>query len=211
MKFAGKRLTATGLLKICWLLAFALMVCAMVLISKSGSLLFAALLERSSPPVSASQAKAAQAIVVLTGAKASMLEAARLHRQTGLPVLASGGNGEAADIKNHLEKNLYIPVKWTEGNSVNTEQNARFSADILARAQVRKIILVTHAMHMRRAQVMFVDQGFEVVPAPTDFSVWPELRWRDLLPSSEGRKLAKSALHEVFGLAFYKLRFAVQK
>ena len=78
------------------------------------------------------------------------------------------------------------------------------------KAQIQKIILVTHAMHMRRARAMFADQGFEVVPAPTDFSAWPELRWRDLLPSSEGRKLAKSALHEVFGLAFYKLCFAVQ-
>jgi len=203
-------MTGTGSLKICWLLAFALMICAMFLISKSGSLLFAALLERSSPPFSTPQAKAAQAIVVLTGHNASMLEAARLHRQTGLPVLASGGDGEAAAIKNYLEKSLQTPVKWTEGNSLNTEQNARFSADILAKAQVRKIILVTHAMHMRRAKAMFVDQGFEVVPAPTDFSAWPEFRWRDWLPSSEGRKLAKSALHEVFGLAFYKLRFANQ-
>ena len=203
-------MTATGLLKICWVLAFGLMVCAMFFISKSGSLLFAALLERSGPPFSTSQAKAAQAIVVLTGAKASMLEAARLHRQTGLPVLASGGDGEAAAIKNHLEKNLQTPVKWTEGNSLNTEQNARFSAAILAKAQVSKIILVTHAMHMRRARAMFADQGFEVVPAPTDFSPWPERRWRDLLPSSEGRKLTNLALHEVFGLAFYKLRFAVQ-
>ena len=210
MKFARERMTATGLMKICWLLMFALLVLAMFFVSKSGSLLFAALLERSAPPFSAPQASAAQAIVVLTGAKASMLEAARLHRQTGLPVLASGGEGEAAAIKNYLEKSLQTPVKWTEGNSINTEQIARFSADILAEAQVRKIILVTHAMHMRRAQAMFADQGFEVVPAPTDFSAWPELRWRDLLPSSEGRKLAKLALHEVFGLTFYKLRFAVQ-
>ena len=203
-------MTGKGLLKICWMLAFALMVCAKFFIIKSGSLLFAALLERSAPPFSAPQARAAQAIVVLTGANASMLEASRLHRQTGLPVLASGGDGEAAAIKNHLEKNLHTPVKWTEDNSLNTEQNARFSADILAKSQVRKIILVTHAMHMRRAQAMFVDQGFEVFPAPTDFSAWPKLRWTDLLPSSEGAKLAKSALHEVFGLAFFKLRFAVQ-
>ena len=210
MKFTSQRITATGLFKICWVLAIALLVCAMFFISKSGSLLFAALLERSSPTFSASQARTAQAIVVLTGARTSMLKAARLHNQTGLPVLASGGDGEAAAIKNHLEKSLETPVKWTEGNSLNTEQNARFSAEILVKAQVHKIILVTHAMHMRRAQAMFVDQGFEVVPAPTDFSAWPELRWRDLLPSSEGRKLAKSALHEVFGLAFYKLRFAVQ-
>ena len=210
MKLTRERTTSGGLSKICWTLTFALIVCAMFFISKLGSLLFVALLERSSPPFLASQAKEAQAIVVLTGHNASMLEASRLHRQTGLPVLASGGDGEAAAIKNHLEKNLQTPVKWTEGNSLNTEQNAKFSAVILARAQVRKIILVTHAMHMRRAQTMFADQGFEVVPAPTDFSAWPKLQLRDLLPSSEGRKLAKLALHEVFGLAYYKLRFAVQ-
>ena len=210
MKFLGERMTGTGLLKTRLALTLALVVCTMLLISKSGSLLFATLLERSIPPFSAPQAKAAQAIVVLTGANASMLEAARLHRQTGLPVLASGGDGEAAAIKNHLEKSLHTPVKWTEGNSLNTEQNAKFSADIRGSAHVRKIILVTHALHMRRARAMFVDRGFEVFPAPTDFSGWPELRWRDLLPSNEGRKLAKLALHEVFGLAFYKLRFAIQ-
>ena len=210
MEVSRERTTGTGLLKICLSLALVLMACVMFFTSKSGSFLFAALLERSAPPFSASQAKAAQAIVVLTGANASMLEAARLHRQTGLPVLASGGDGEAAAIKNHLEKSLCTPVKWTEGNSRNTEQNARFSADILVKAQVRRIILVTHALHIRRARAMFVDQGFEVIAAPTGFSARPELRWRDLLPSSEGRKLAKSAFHEVVGLAFYKLRFAVQ-
>jgi len=143
---------------------------------------------------------------VLTGASASLREAARMHRQTGLPVLACGGDGEAAAIKNHLEKILHVPVRWTEGKSLNTEQNAKFSAEILSKEKVRKIILITHAMHMRRAQAMFVDQGFEVIPAPTDFSGWPALSWGDLLPSSEGRKLAKSALHEVMGLAFYRLR-----
>ena len=209
MNFSGERMTGPGRWKTCLALALALVVCAMLLISKSGSLLFARLLERSIPPFSAPQGRAAQAIVVLTGANASMLEAARLHRQTALPVLASGGDGEAAAIKNHLEKSLRIPVKWTEDNSLNTEQNARFSADILIKAQVRKIILVTHALHMRRARAMFVDQGFEVIPAPTGFSARPELRWKDLLPSSEGRKLAKSAFHEVIGLAFYKLRYAV--
>ena len=137
MKFARDRTTGTGLLKICWVLVFALMICALFFISKSGSLLFAALLERSAPLFSAPQARTAQAIVVLTGATASMVEAARLHRQTGLPVLASGGDGEAAAIKTHLEKRLQTPVKWTEGNSLNTEQNARFSAEILIKEKVR--------------------------------------------------------------------------
>lgn len=208
MEVSRGRITGTGHLKVC--LALVLVVCVMFFSSKSGSLLLAVLLEQSTLPLSAPAGKAAQAIVVLTGGNAPILEAARLHSQTGLPVLASGGDGEAATMKNHLEKSLHIPVKWTEGNSLNTEQNARFSAEILGKESVRKIILVTHALHMRRARTMFVDQGFEVIPAPTDFSGGPELRWGDFLPSTEGRKLTKSAFHELIGLAFYKVRQAIR-
>ena len=144
--------------------------------------------------------------MVLTGGDLRTLEAARLHRETGLPVLASGGDGEAAAIKKHLEDDFHVSVRWTEGNSLNTEQNAMFSAEILARENIQRIILVTQALHMRRARMMFLDRGFEVIPAPTDFSSDAQLEWRDFLPSTEGRKLTKSALHEIIGLAWYWIR-----
>jgi uncharacterized SAM-binding protein YcdF (DUF218 family) len=174
--------------------------------SPAGSLFLSACLELGLTPISASAAKSAQAIVVLTGGDARNREAATLYRATGLPVLASGGDGEAIAIKKQLAADFNVPVKWTEEKSLNTEENALFSAQILAREHIHSIILVTRALHMRRAQRMFEDRGLEVIPAPTDFSTHPPLEWRDFLPSTEGRKQTASALHEIFGLAWYRLR-----
>ena len=177
--------------------------------SKAGGYWLTAGLERTVTPLAlptATAATTAQAIVVLTGGTWRNLEAVRLQRATGLPVLASGGDGEAAAIKAQLERDFGVPVRWTEGDSLTTEENALFSAKILAGARVRKILLVTHALHMPRAQRLFVDTGLEVIPAPTDFSKPVSLQWKDFWPSAEGRKTSQAALHEIVGLAWYRLR-----
>jgi uncharacterized SAM-binding protein YcdF (DUF218 family) len=200
MRFGGNLNACLALMALVFVLFFS---------SKWGGLWLTVFLERSSHPLSAAQGQAAQAIVVLTGGDALVQEAARLHSVTGLPILASGGDREAVVIKADLEKRFRTPVKWTEEASRNTEENAKLSAEILIKAKVRRIILVTHALHMRRAQAMFVGQGFEVVPAPVRFSISAQLQWADCLPSAAGLKLVKTALHEVMGLAYYKVRQAI--
>lgn len=180
--------------------------CTVFFSSKAGGLLLTVFIERDTIPLVAPIGEAAQAIVVLTGGDLRVQEAARQHRETGLPVLASGGDGEAARIKKQLETDFQVPVTWTEDSALNTEQNAIFSARILARENIQSIILVTHALHMRRAQMMFLDKGLKVIPAPTDFSSQAQLVWRDFLPGAEGRKLTQSALHEIFGLAWFRIR-----
>ena len=187
-------------------MALLLVSCVTFFSSKAGSLLLADSIEQATSPLSVPTEKSAQAIVVLTGGDSRNGEAARLHLETGLPVLASGGDGEAAAIKKHLQSDFHVPVKWTENKSLNTEQNALFSGQILASENIQTIILVTHALHMRRARRMFEDRGLEVIPAPTDFSTHPPLEWRDFLPGTEGLKLTQSALHEVFGLVWYRMR-----
>ena len=183
-----------------------IVVCVLFFSSKAGGFLLTASIERAAMLIAAPAGKAAQAIVVLTGGDLRVQEAARQYRKTGLPVLASGGDGEADRIKKQLESDFHVPVKWTEGKALNTEQNAMFSAEILARENIQSIILVTHALHMGRARVLFLASGLEVIPAPTDFSSTASFSWRDFLPSAKGRKLTKSALHEVFGLAWFKIR-----
>jgi uncharacterized SAM-binding protein YcdF (DUF218 family) len=199
-----KRMNRYGNFKI--LVMLVLLACFILFSSKAGGLLLTASLESAVAPISAPTEKGAQAIVVLTGGYGRNKEAARLHRETGLPVLASGGDGEAAAIKKHLEDDFHVPVRWTEGDSLNTEQNALFAAKILRQENIQIIILVTHALHMRRARKMFEDCGLEVIPAPADFSSFAPLEWDNFLPSTEGKKLTKSALHEIFGLAWYRIR-----
>ncbi|WP_341648475.1 YdcF family protein [Thauera humireducens] len=97
---------------------------------------------------------------------------ARLARTTGLPLLVSGGGignetAEAVLMKSALEEDFGLTVRWAEARSRDTRENALFSAQILREADVRHVLLVTHAMHMPRAQAAFESAGLIVTPAPT--------------------------------------------
>jgi uncharacterized SAM-binding protein YcdF (DUF218 family) len=140
--------------------------------------------------------------------------AAQLHRQTGLPVLVSGGSPfgeplpEAVLMQLALERDFQIKSKWVESQSNNTAENAARSKEILAAAGVRRIYLVTHAWHMPRALWAFVNVGLDAVPAPTKFTTAgkEELGILGYLPSAHGLHLSHIALRERLGLLWYKFR-----
>jgi uncharacterized SAM-binding protein YcdF (DUF218 family) len=95
-----------------------------------------------------------------------------------------------------------------EGNSINTRENAIFSYQTLAPRGVRRILLVTSAMHMPRAVGAFRKAGFQVIAAPADFHAgWdqPDIlsRW---FPNAGNLLYAGLALHEWVGIATYRLR-----
>ncbi|WP_374627102.1 YdcF family protein [Pandoraea sp.] len=94
-----------------------------------------------------------------------------LARRTQLPVLVSGGSPtgdvvEARAMAQVATDEFGVPVRWIEGQSLNTAQNATFSARMLANAGVSRVYLVTSAWHMRRARDQFERAGLTVVPAP---------------------------------------------
>ena len=62
------------------------------------------------------------------------------------------------------------------------------------------------ALHRLRAKRQFSGTGLEVMSAPTDFTSAVTLQWTDFWPSAKGRKTSQSALHEIVGLAWYRLR-----
>jgi uncharacterized SAM-binding protein YcdF (DUF218 family) len=95
-----------------------------------------------------------------------------LARHTRLPVLVSGGapSGHAVAegrlMAQVLDEEFGVPVRWIEAQSLNTAQNATFSASLLTNAGIRRVYLVTSAWHMRRAGEQFTRAGITVVPAP---------------------------------------------
>ena len=204
-----------------------------LLSTKAGALLLVVPLEQRVQPPAASAPGAtdgAQAIVILGGGRlanapeydnddtpsywtlARLRYGARIHRQTGLPILVSGGTpdgskiSEAAVMANSLREDFATPVKWLEEASDDTEQNAKFSARMLAQAGVKKIILVTDALHMPRSQLMFTGTGLEVVIAPTVFFSRDRLTLLSFLPSGEGMRRSEYAMHEWLGVLWYKVR-----
>ncbi len=59
-----------------------------------------------------------------------------------------------------------VPVRWLEGESRNTAENAHFSAAMLAGAGIERVALVSQAWHLPRASAEFERAGLEVVAAP---------------------------------------------
>jgi uncharacterized SAM-binding protein YcdF (DUF218 family) len=144
----------------------------------------------SDQPVDPAQLKSAQAIVILGGGlRIDAAEyggdtlgrltlertryGARLARSTGLPVLVTGGRpphaarSEAEVMRDALEQEFAVPVRWVESASGDTRENARNSAALLQPLGIRRVALVMHGFDVRRAVAEFRAAGLEVVAAPT--------------------------------------------
>ncbi len=137
---------------------------------------------------------------------------AKLQREFHLPILVTGGNplgnhtSEAQQMRNVLEQDFQVPVRWIEGNSDNTFENARYSYQTLRNAGVEKIYLVTHAWHMPRAADVFRRAGFEVIEAPTAFSTRYRIDLLAFAPSAETLRDSKIFAHEMIGLLWYRAK-----
>jgi uncharacterized SAM-binding protein YcdF (DUF218 family) len=108
-------------------------------------------------------------------------------------------------MKQTLEKDFGVVVRWTEDEARDTFQNARNSQKLLNAESIDTILLVTHAWHMPRAVLSFEAAGLQVIAAPTRFSFPPELRVISFWPSMGALHNSYYSLHEWLGLAWYWL------
>lgn len=138
--------------------------------------------------------------------------AARLQRETGKPILVTGGKplgndlSEAQQMKSVLENEFKVPVRWTEDASDNTLENARYSYQLLHKSGIKRIYLVTHAWHMPRSAMVFRRAGFEVVPAPTAWTTRYKVDLLDFIPRAEAIRGSRIFMHELIGLLWYRLK-----
>lgn len=200
-----------------WLLS-----CQAVAIWLSGALLPAY------PHITPQQAEAsgAQAIVVLGGgtntnaheygsAQPGNASAERLRyalflaKATGLPVAYSGGVGwagspdapaEAAAASTYAQL-AGQPLRWSEGASRDTRENAQRLQEMLQPHGVRRILLVTHAWHMPRSVRHFMAAGFDVVPAPMGFTGPVDRDLLEWIPSAHGLTSSRQVLREALANA----------
>jgi uncharacterized SAM-binding protein YcdF (DUF218 family) len=189
----------------------------------------AGLVERD-PPLDLSLPTGAQAVVILGGggqvkrapeyggpaARPLLLErltyGAYVARKTGLPVLVSGAQVEAAAMRETLQRNFDIPVRWVDDQAGDTFQNARNSVRMLKNDGIERVVLVTHASHMVRSAREFIAAGVQVVPAPTGFASTRGHSIEGYFPSPDGLMQSYTVLYELLGeqvqafLAFTHLR-----
>jgi uncharacterized SAM-binding protein YcdF (DUF218 family) len=174
-----------------------------------------------SAPLDRRLVASAQAIVVLGGGlRRNALEyggdtlstlsleraryAATLARESRLPVLVTGGQvyggrPEAEVMREVLEREYGIPVRWVEAASRNTYENAQRSATLLKRDKVSRVLLVSHGVDTRRARREFNAAGIDVIAAPTNIPNLTIDSPLQLLPSASALQGSSLALHELLG------------
>ncbi|MCS3803663.1 uncharacterized SAM-binding protein YcdF (DUF218 family) [Chromobacterium alkanivorans] len=179
------------------------------------------------PVIDAEQLGRVEAIVVLSGGKkpapeygrmepaadslARLRYAARLARQSGKPMLLTGGapmggEAEAATMARVLREDYGIVPRWVETRSNTTLENARYSAELLRSAGIKRIALVSQGWHLRRALPFFERQGLEVTAAPTAFIRYDGGGVAWWLPSGRAMQECHAALREWLGMLFYRMK-----
>ncbi len=211
-------------------LGFGSLLVLVALSTHAGARLLLFPLEAQTRPLQMVKGTNTQAIVILGGGRlkeapeydghdipnahtlARLAYGARLHRESKLPILVTGGTpdgageSEAAVMARMLREEFQTPVRWLEEESDNTAENAQRSVPMLKQAGIQRILLVTDAMHMPRAQAIFKRYDIAVVPAPTRFQSAPPLSAADFIPKASALANSHYAMHEWIGLYWYRLR-----
>ena len=181
------------------------------------------------PPLAAAERVGAQAIVILAGGRSrAALEwggdtvnaaslrrtryGAQLARETGLPVLVSGGNPDRASLAEArlmaplLEREFGVVPRWIEDASDTTAENALRAAAILKAASIDRVLLVTDAAHMPRALRIFSRAGLTPIAAATGYAGQRSFAPALMMPNVEALWLSNLAIRERAAGLWYRLR-----
>jgi uncharacterized SAM-binding protein YcdF (DUF218 family) len=154
-----------------------------------------------------------------------VIYAAVLFKQHKAPVIictggiATGGSAPrpAAEMMAEYVAMLGVPkeVVVTECGSSNTHEHAQNLPAIFEQRNVKRILLVTSAMHMPRALGLFRKQfpKLEFTPAPTDYHAVEERgntpsyhMVAAFIPTPSHLLAFSEIMHEYLGIAYYSMK-----
>jgi len=139
---------------------------------------------------------------------------AQLARQSGLPLVFSGGSGwdaknasvaEADVAEKVLQDAFGFKLNFKESNSRDTQENAGNTWAMLSKQGVQRIALVTHSTHMQRAIIEFKKHGFEVTVAAMGQPTAGSEAVLRLLPGASNLEVSQSVLRELLASLVQKL------
>ena len=131
-----------------------------------------------------------------------------------LPILVCGGSVNEVDdhepyaqTMKHVLESEGVPSNliWAEDRSRSTHENAVYGSEILREHGVSHIALVVQTNSMPRAAASFRKLDISVLPVPIGSTkLWWE--FSDVFPNWRAIALNGEAIHEIVGLAWYRLR-----
>ncbi len=157
-----------------------------------------------------------RAVLLLGGGETDTLralEAIRIYRikEGDLEIIISGrdplreGDQSGMRVKEFLmEQGVAEQAITLEPESRTTYENAENVRDFVGRY---RFFLVTSAYHTPRAFMTFKNMGMNPVPAPTDYKVKDCCTLLDFLPSPSNLLNSDRAVHEHFGIWYYRVEY----
>lgn len=120
--------------------------------------------------------------------------------------LIDTGLDESNQLKAVLVQNGVPEDKiLVDSESRNTYENAVNSVALLEEKGMEDVLLITSALHMRRARAVFANQGIEFEEFPTDFFGGPSNWTQFIFPSFYSFQLWDAYLHELLGYSVYAI------
>ncbi len=141
-----------------------------------------------------------------------------LNANKGKKIIYTGGLLPWEKKKNtegELLKNISIEFGVDENDILTTKkvQNTYEEANALSYLinKKSKIILVTSAFHMNRAEFLFKKYGFKVFPYPVDFQFKNnKITIIDFIPSAGSLSRSSFVIREVLGRIYYRVKFLLK-
>jgi uncharacterized SAM-binding protein YcdF (DUF218 family) len=136
------------------------------------------------------------------GSTQRVLTASRLWREQGFGLIVLTG---APPAETEAMLDLMTAMGVPPGNvvretrSLNTRENAIYSAEILRERGMETVVLVTSATHLRRAVKDFATAGVTVIPAAADVVGRGRMSVDGFLPSAHALAQTQVCLHEILG------------
>ncbi len=166
----------------------------------------------------------ADAIIVLGGgsyntgvlkedSKKRLLAGFVLHKQTGKPIILSGGSSinilPDAEIMKSTLISLGVDLRsiLLDTQSTTTQENAKYAKQIMEKKKYKVALLVTSAYHMKRAVKAFQKENVKVIPYPTDFKRDLKYNLYSYIPKTSTLNDSYKAIREYIANLAYDLNF----
>jgi uncharacterized SAM-binding protein YcdF (DUF218 family) len=137
-----------------------------------------------------------------------VVEGIRLfHLMSGAPALIMTGAGPWNDMGTRMA--AFAASLGVPGDKLIPENRAKDTygnaVEVQPLVKNQPFFLVTSAVHMPRAMLIFQKLGMKPIPAPGDFRYSPYYFWFDFFPSGDNLTTMEGVVHEYLGLAYLYL------